>query len=136
MNYNILLKKLEHYGIRGDALSCFTSYLSHRNQFLAVDGTSLSTSNITCGASQGSLLDPLLFLVYKYDLPCSSKKLKFLLFADDTYIFFESDNPNKLVSKVNKGLCKVKSWLDCNKRAINIDKTHLFFIPLGKHYLT
>ena len=100
VNYNILLKKLEHYGIRGDALSWLTSYLSHRNQFVSVNGTSLPTSSITCGVPQGSFLGPLLFLVYIKDLPCSSKKLNVFLFADDTNIYFESDSPKKLVSKV------------------------------------
>ena len=69
---------------------------------------------------------------------CAMVKLTALtIFAVNTNRYFESDDPKKLVSKVNKELSKVKSWLDCNKLALNIDKTHfLFFIPLGKNYLT
>ena len=74
-----------------------------------------------------SVLGPLLFPVYINDLPCSSIKLNFFLPADDTNIYFESDKPRKLVSKVNKELSKVKSWLECNKFAPNIDKTHFVF---------
>ena len=131
VNHDILLKKLEHYGIRGTALSWFKSYLSDRKQFVSVNGISSLTSDITCGVPQGSVLGPLLFLIYINDLPNSSKILTFFLFADDTNIYFESDGLTRLTKKINKELNKVKSWLDCNKLALNIDKTNfvLFHSP-------
>ena len=131
VNYDILLKKLEHYGIRGTALSWFKSYLSDRKQFVSVNGISSLTSGITCGVLQGSVLGPLLFLIYINDLPNSSKILTFFLFADDTNIYFESDDLKRLTKKIKKELNKVKSWLDCNKLALNIDKTNfvLFHSP-------
>ena len=89
------------------------------------------TSDITCGVPQGSVLGPLLFLIYRNDLPNSSKILTFFLFADDTNIYFESDDLTRLTKKINKELNKVKSWLDCNKLGLNIDKTNfvLFHSP-------
>ena len=86
VNHDILLKKLEHYGIRGTALSWFKSYLSDRDQFVSVNGISSLTSAITCGVQQGSALGPLFFLIYINDLPNSSKILIFVSFADDTNI--------------------------------------------------
>ena len=62
------------------------------------------------------------------DLSNSSKLLNFFLFADDTSIYFESDDPTRLSKTVNKELKKVKSWLDCNKLALNIEKTNLVLI--------
>ena len=134
VNHDILLKKLEHYGIRGIALNWFESYLRNRKQFASVNGHSSSTCDITCGVPQGSVLGPLLFLICINDLPNSSKLLNFFLFADDTNIYCESDDPTRLSQTVNKELKKVKSWLDCNKLALNIEKTNfvLFHSPRKK----
>ena len=83
LNHNILLKKLEKYGIRGLPLKLFQSYLSNRQQFTIVNGVSSDMMKITCGVPQGSTLGPLLFIIYTNDLP-QATKLQVRLFADDT----------------------------------------------------
>ena len=81
VNHGILLKKLENYGIRGTALNWFQSYLSNRQQFVSVNGRSSSLSNISCGAPQGSVLGPLLFLstLMTYQILHSFYPFSFLL---------------------------------------------------------
>ena len=124
VNHKILLNKLEHYGIRCTVLAWFSSYLSNRSQYVHVNGCNSSHLNITCGVPQGSVLGPLLFLIYINDLPNSSLKLSFYLFDDDTSIYFESDSSENLEKVVDKELRQVKKWLDVNKLAINVEKTN------------
>ena len=114
VNHRILLSKLEHYGIRGCALEWFRSYLSDRKQYVSVNGSNSNLLSITCGVPQGSVLGPLLFLIYINDLPNASKKLTFYLFADDTNIYYESKDLFNLIKIVNKELRLVKKWLDAN----------------------
>ena len=111
VNHSILLKKLEHYGIRGTVLDWFSSYLSNRKQFVSVNGATSDHATITCGVPQGSVLGPLLFLLYINDLPNVSKVLSFYLFADDTNIFFRSHDLCSLQKIMNKELKKLKSGL-------------------------
>ena len=85
MNHDILLHKLEHYGIRESALDWLKSY--DRKQYVHLNGADSEMKGITCGVPQGSVLCPLLFLIYINDLPNISKKLNFYLFADDTNIY-------------------------------------------------
>ena len=93
--------------------------------FLSMEVTHLSNLlSIICGVPQGSVLGPLLFLIYINDLPNASEKLTFYLFADDTNIYYESKDLSNLTKVVNKELRLVKKWLDANKLSLNINKTN------------
>ena len=81
VNHSILLHKMEHYGIRGTALNWFTSYLSERQQYVSVNGNEYDQLKISCGIPHGSVLGPLLLLIYINDLPNVSKFLSFFLFC-------------------------------------------------------
>ena len=133
VNHKILLKKLEHYGIRGTPLRWFESYLSNRKQYVFLNGESSSLESLTCGVPQGSVLGPLLFLIYINDLPNISKKLEFFLFADDTNLYYESKSLEDLEKTVNKELKKLNNWLIINRLSLNIGKTNfVIFHPYNK----
>ena len=106
VNHSIQLQKLEHYGIRDNALQWFKSYLNERSQYVTVNGYASVMLSITCEVPQGSVLGPLLFLIYVNDLSNASKLLRFYLFADDTSIYFDSDNLPTLLRIVNRELNK------------------------------
>ena len=133
VNHGILLKKLEHYGIRETANNWFESYLSNRKQYVFVNGVSSDIRYITSGVPQGSVLGPLLFLIYINDLPNISKILNFYLFADDTNIYYEAQTPEKLELVINKELKKLHTWLIVNRLSLNIEKTNfVVFHPYNK----
>ena len=92
-----------------------TALISHRKQYVSVNGNISDYLNITCGVPQESVLGPLLFLIYINDLPNMSKLLSFYLFADDTNIYFEVPDMFTLQKIMNRELRYVKKWLDANK---------------------
>ena len=112
--------------------SGFKSYLSCRTQFVQYNGYNSSSNYIKCGVPQGSILGPLLFLLYINDLCNVSKALDFILFADDTNIFFSHNDPNQLMETVNNELKKLSSWFQANKLSINIKKSNLFYLKQNK----
>ena len=108
VNHNILLHKLEFYGIKGNCLNWFKSYLKDRQQFVSLGRYENSICRrITCGASQDSILGPLLFLIYINDLFRSSSKLTPIMFADDTNLFISDSHIENVFETMNKELRKV-----------------------------
>ena len=124
VNHDILFKKLEMYGIRGVALNWFKSYLNNRFQYVVYNGAQSDQKRITCGVPQGSILGPLLFLLYINDLASVSDKLFSLLFADDSNMFITGKNVDNLVELMNIEMEKVIEWLNVNKLSLNLKKTH------------
>lgn len=133
VNHDILIKKLEHYGIRGVAKSWFTSYLNNRQQTVTINNTTSDPMAITCGIPQGSVLGPLLFLLYINDFHLCSSLFDFHLFADDANLFYSHNDITLLQHNINSELTNVHSWLCSNKLSLNIDKSNfVIFHPPQK----
>ena len=101
IDHGILLKKLQHYGIRGVALSFFKSYLCCRKQYVFLNETKSELLTITCGVPQGSILGPILFLIFINDLNSVSSKLKTIMFADDTNLFSTGNSIDAVEQQLN-----------------------------------
>ena len=133
VEHNILLEKLSHYGIRGTALKWFASYLIDRYQYVNYNNTISDMKEITCGVPQGSILGPLLFLLYINDIASVSHHLFSVLFADDTTLFYRSKKLHDVSTVVNNELSNMIEWLNANRLSLNIDKTNfMIFRPKGK----
>ena len=126
IDHLILLRKLQYYGIRGTPLKLLTSYLSDRTQQTFVDGVSSNFKEIKCGVPQGSILGPLLFLIYINDLTYSTQNdnLHYILFADDTSVFCKGSDPKIVFDYVNVQLNNISNWMKANKLILNIEKTN------------
>lgn len=124
VNHGILLKKLENFGIRGFTQLWFTDYLSNRTQFVYFKGSNSQTTKITCGVPQGSILGPLLFLLFINDISMTSLVFKFILFADDTNVFLSNASLDVLFETANAELISIATWFNVNSLSLNLDKTN------------
>ena len=133
VDHNILINKLQHYGIRGIANDWFKSYLTDRKQFVSINGFNSDLEFNNCGVPQGSILGPLLFLIYINDLHNSIKFCKTHHFADDTNLLYFNKSAKQLNKHVNYDLKHIVNWLNANKICLNVSKTELVvFKPLKK----
>ena len=123
VNHEILVDKLERYGIRGLAKSWFISYLSNRKQRVRVNGVFSPFNSINMGVPQGSVLGPILFNLYINDLPKVSNRLNTTLFADDSTLTLSHKNFDSLISNLNQELSIVYKWTISNRLSINLEKT-------------
>ena len=130
VNHAILIKKLDFYGVRGPANSWFLSYLSNRNQMVRLNEAISPPLKITCGVPQGSILGPLLFLIYINDMNKSVKYCRVHHFADDTNLLYSHKNPKLLRKHMNEDLKSLFNWLCANRLSLNVSKTEfIIFRP-------
>ena len=122
ISHEILLKKLHNMAIRGIAHFWYQSYLSNRQQYMEILNCPSSLETIGCGVPQGSILGPILFIIYVNDI-YRSTKLKILCFADDTTCSFSSNNVQHLYNTMNHELRSLNTWFRSNKLSLNAKKT-------------
>ena len=135
ISHKILLDKLQHYGIRGIAWEWIRSYLSNRKQFVIYNQCKSSMKNVNIGVPQGSILGPLLFLLYVNDLPTISSNLNYVQFADDTSIFIKGKSLVDISQTMSTEMIKVTEWLKNNMLTLNLSKTNcMVMTSRGKRY--
>ena len=127
VNHSILLYKLEHYGIRGIVNNFFGSFLLNRNQYIAINNTNFSLKSIDIGVPQGSILGPLLFLIYINDIP-NSVKCTPRLFADDTCLLMGAASTTILENQLKDDLNNICNWISANNLTLNSKKLQLLII--------
>ena len=131
LNNNILLHKLKQYGLSKNSTGLIKNYLENRTQYVNFDNVNSDHQKISTGVPQGSILGPLLFMIYVNDLHNSSKLFQFILFADDTTLLTKKGINNNLI---NRELCKISIWFKVNKLSLNVPKSKciLFHQPQKK----
>lgn len=132
VNHEILLMKLEHYGIRDNELRIFQSYLGNRTQICEVNGLKSNVESIVMGVPQGSILGPLLFLIYVNDISsCVTDDIEMVMFADDISVVLKNNDVSKLRYSFVTALESLKAWFQCNNLLLNVNKTNMMHFALG-----
>ena len=133
VDHCILLSKLCKLGIKGIEHKWFSNYLTSRCQSVNINGVLSEPLTVDIGVPQGSILGPLLFILYINDLPnIIDDSCKVVLYADDTALFYASNDPDHLQTVLNSKLCKVGEWLQKNKLTLNVKKANLMLIGTDK----
>ena len=123
---------MAYYGINNQALQWFRSYLSDRRQYVRWNNDNSGILPISTGVPQGSVLGPLLFLLYINDLPMASAVLKLVLFADDSNLLLQGKNPSDISNTLSIELSKINDWFCANKLLLNANKTKLIIFKSRK----
>ena len=133
ISHEILLSKLNNIGIRGISNNWLKSYLTNRKQYTEIYGKQSDTIPITCGVPQGSILGPLLFLIYINDIQNIPIESNVLSFADDTTMFTTGINLPNLYEKANTDLQHIYEWLCANRLSLNVNKTKYMIFGGGNN---
>ena len=136
VDHEILLSKLDSYGISGNSLKWFQSYLENRMQQCSVGGSLSDSRLLTCGVPQGTILGPLLFLLYMNDLPNCLSHCEPRMYADDTHLTYADNNVGSIESCLSEDLLNVHTWLNANKLTLNMTKTEFMLIGSGQRLNT
>jgi len=126
LNHEILLYKLSYYGFRGKSLDLMKNYLCSRKQYVDLDDTKSDLLEIKCGVPQGSIIGPLMFIIYVNDISSVTKHFHSIVYADDTTLMTSINSSigyNDIQMKLNKELKEINDWLKTNKLSLNIKKT-------------
>ena len=124
VNHDLLIKKLEHYGFRGQCSEYLSSYFENRKQYVHIDGNSSSNKSIVNGVPQGSILGPLCFSLYINDMPLAVR-VEVVLFADDAAFIITCPTLNGLYQKINELFSDLLRYLNMNKLIPNSSKSKL-----------
>ena len=137
LTFEVLLYKLKYYGVTDTAFDLLKSYLTNRKQYVVFDSCQSEHVEIYTGVPQGSILGPLLFSIYINDLITVSDRLNFLMYADDTTIYFNLEDFDNLTKETdsNRELEKVNIWLKLNKLSLNTQKTKLMLFHRKQKHL-
>ena len=128
VNHPILLSKLHSYGVKGNAYKLLSSYLDNRTQKCAVNGVLSKSCTLTCGIPQGTILGPLLFLLYINDLPNCLSDSQPRMYADDTRLIYADNDICSIEASLNQDLSNINRWLIANKLTLNMTKTEFMLI--------
>ena len=134
VNFNILFEKLAHIGIRGNPLQLLKSYLTNRKQTVTISSFKSSFKDIVCGVPQGSILGPLLFIIYINDLPNALQTSFPIMYADDTNVFYSGKSLDEIEHSLNNDLTILSDWLSVNKLSLNLNKTHTMLFTLNNRF--
>ena len=128
VDHTILISKLAVHGIGGASIEWLKSYLSERNQKCFLNGSLSNSCVLSCGIPQGTILGPLLFLLYINDLPNCLSHSQPRMYADDTHLALAGNSANSIELNLNKDLASVSGWLIANKLTLNKSKTEFMLI--------
>ena len=133
LSHNVLLKKLKYYGFGDTALRLMTDYLCNRKQFIKAFDFTSDLNNLTTGVPQGSILGPLLFLIYMNDFASASEYFDMINFADDTALISTlQTNASSTSLQTDNELTKISTWLRANKLVVNVKKTKAMVFHTAK----
>jgi hypothetical protein len=128
VDHNILLKKLEYYSVNNTTLSLIKNYLTNRSIKINVNGKLSNSKPLSIGVPQGSVLGPLLFIIFVNDMCYLDLNSKVILFADDTTLSTFGTSPGDIITKIEEDLDVISNWLKHNRLIINLSKTQAMYI--------